>query len=843
MPAPAAGSSAGASSGSSASAGSRCSVGHASGLANHTRLLSPAHETVAIATGASTLIAGDDPVGRAHPARAVARAAGVGRRQQDRGAEADRAGEPEHGGRRCPPRRSARRTTRRAAAATTSPHHPAARSRGLAPARAKPRESIDSASVTARSSPSSSTGTTWRSSRPRRTTRPPVRARSASRTSWMAASVDGTNASPTTITSPSSKNARGVDSTSSECDTTELNAPNTPITPTMAKPSASDCSITCSSTVPPTVKPPSSCGQPEVGRGEQHVADAVGRRDRQQHPHDREERTDREQQRERARVRPGSGVDRHRHRRDPDDQRDVHRARRELDARGRRQRPHQPHARVPRGPRRASARVCASADAGTVSAGLRRGRHCGLTCPLDNGCAQPGCCVRFPDLGPGTGEVGARPTLTRNCERLCGFCRTPRARLPAVVHRATGAPRRRATARWPRTRPSWKGASEDDMSHVRRAVACIVALTAALFTSRAHRGRRMPTRGDTRRGRRGVAGSRPSSRPTAASRSPRSPASRRSTTTLAIAETAQTGAAWSTAEAADRGRARCSTAARAHPVRRPRRYARPCRPGIAPPGRGQDHRARAAPLGRTRRLRSAATHAGRPRRPMGGSASPIRRSHFLYIAFRQRSGAGPDRPPPALDRRVIESKQQADGGVGLPRRPRPTDPDIDTTALAVEALVAGGADADRSRGARSAVPARSPPAADGRGSRSVTRRSENTSTRGRSRITAAGFDASRRAGATPPTRPGCGRAVRRAPTRGSRRSSHPNGDIARPNVVRRPCSPPQAVAGLERSWLPVQSSADRSSRAAPVTPTTPVTPIEPAVGRGTPVGRRRSTWP
>ena len=81
----------------------------------------------------------------------------------------------------------------------------------------------------------------------------------------MAASVDGTNASPTTITNPSSKKARGVDSTSSECDTTELNAPNTPITPTMAKPSASDCNITCSSTVPPTVNPPSSCGSPKCG--------------------------------------------------------------------------------------------------------------------------------------------------------------------------------------------------------------------------------------------------------------------------------------------------------------------------------------------------------------------------------------------------------------------------------------------------------------------------------------------------------------------------------------------------------------------------------------------------
>ena len=89
------------------------------------------------------------------------------------------------------------------------------------------------------------------------------------------------------------------------------------------------------------------------------------------------------------------------------------------------------------------------------TASLRRGRHVGLTCPLDNGCAQPGCCVRFPGLGPGTGEVGARPTLTRNCERLCGTRRTPRARLPAVVHRATGAPIAEAACRAADNRPSW----------------------------------------------------------------------------------------------------------------------------------------------------------------------------------------------------------------------------------------------------------------------------------------------------------------------------------------------------------------------------------------------------
>ena len=45
--------------------------------------------------------------------------------------------------------------------------------------------------------PLSSTGIAWRISRPRRTTRPPVRARSASRTAPIAWIVDGTNASAT----------------------------------------------------------------------------------------------------------------------------------------------------------------------------------------------------------------------------------------------------------------------------------------------------------------------------------------------------------------------------------------------------------------------------------------------------------------------------------------------------------------------------------------------------------------------------------------------------------------------------------------------------------------------
>ena len=445
-----------------------------------------------------------------------------------------------------------------------SPHHPAARSRGLGPTRANPRESIDSASVTARSRPSSSTGTTWRSSRPRRTTRPPVRARSASRTSWMAASVDGTNASPTTTTSPSSKNARGVDSTSSECDTTELNAPNTPITPTMAKPSASDCSITCSSTVPPTVKPPSSCGSPKCGVVNSTsptpcvVATVSSMRTTAKNaPTASRSGNARAYGPGRAWIDTatdaipmtsatytGLGASW------------THAAAASAHTN------HTPACHVLPGSGR---RVRASdADAGAVSPRLRRGRHCGLTCPLDNGCAQPGCCVRFPDFGAGTGEVGARPTLTRNCERLCGFCRTPRARLPAVVHRATGAPRRRATASVAKDTAlverglGGRHVARSSCRRVhRRAGGRLFSFALPLVDGRRTPSiPRRPAAADA-----AVAWLETQQQPDGGFELAAFPGFETRDATLAIAEDAQTGGTWSTSRGHDRGRARCSSAA------------------------------------------------------------------------------------------------------------------------------------------------------------------------------------------------------------------------------------------------------------------------------------------
>ena len=200
-----------------------------------------------------------------------------------------------------------------------------------------------------------------------------------------------------------------------QCETTELNAPNTPITPTIANPSASDCSMIGSSTVPPTVNPPSSRGSAKWGVVKRMsptpwvVATVSSMRTTANS-------TPTASSSGNARAYgPGRGVDRHRDRRDPDHERDVDRARRELDARRRGERPHQPDPACQVG----GAVVAVPGRGGRVggrrTAGLRGGRHVGLTCPLDNGCAQPGCCVRFPGFGSGDGgsrcETDADPQL------------------------------------------------------------------------------------------------------------------------------------------------------------------------------------------------------------------------------------------------------------------------------------------------------------------------------------------------------------------------------------------------------------------------------------------------
>ncbi len=114
-----------------------------------------------------------------------------------------------------------------------------------------------------------------RTRRPRRTTRPPVRARSASRVAVTAVMVEGTNARATVTIRPGSWKARGAACTSSWCEATALNAPNAASTPTTAKACAADCSTTVPSMGPPTVNPPMIRGKVACGSVNQTSSDVV----------------------------------------------------------------------------------------------------------------------------------------------------------------------------------------------------------------------------------------------------------------------------------------------------------------------------------------------------------------------------------------------------------------------------------------------------------------------------------------------------------------------------------------------------------------------------------------
>ena len=169
------------------------------------------------------------------------------------------------------------------------------------------------------------------------------------------------------------------------------------------------------------MKPPSSWGSPKWGVVNSTSTEPVGGRGGEEHAHDGEEHADPEQDRERA-ARTG-----------PAGRGPTPRARRCRSPAPRR--PGSARARCTRRPpvpTRARRRRARCAGAATPTVGARPDRVAAvprvcvvlvtsLGCPLDSGCAQPGCCVRSLGSGPGTGEVGARPTLTRNCERLCGY--------------------------------------------------------------------------------------------------------------------------------------------------------------------------------------------------------------------------------------------------------------------------------------------------------------------------------------------------------------------------------------------------------------------------------------
>ena len=343
----------------------------------------------------------------------------------------------------------ARRRRRPARAATPRPTNPRHGHAGSAPLRAKPRESIDSDNVTARSSPLSRTGTTWRTSRPRRTMRPPVRARSASRTSWIARA--------STARRPAPRRPRARPRRRPAADVHELVVRDHRVERAEHRHHPDDGEALGERLQHHRQLDRAAHGEPaeqlrqrELRGREQHVADAVGGGGGEHHAHHGEQHADGDQDRERARVRAGTRVHRHRQR-----TRSRSPARRRPGSAPARSHAAAASAQTSQTP------ACHGAAGRGVPAGrcrrrcLRGGRHVLLRCSLDSGCAQPGCCVRFPGPGSGTGEVGARPTLTRNCERLCGT--TPHSVSQATCRCPPGhrCSRRRGRPGRPTETPSW----------------------------------------------------------------------------------------------------------------------------------------------------------------------------------------------------------------------------------------------------------------------------------------------------------------------------------------------------------------------------------------------------
>ena len=271
--------------------------------------------------------------------------------------------------------------------------------------------------------------------------------------------------------------------------------------------------------------------------------------------------------------------------------------------------------------------------------------------------------MRFPGSGPGTGEVGARPTLTRNCERLCG---TP----PHSASQATCRcpPGHRCSRRTPFSRtaghgPRGKGPRRTiPMSQVRRAVAWCTTLTAAFsFTLFLTSPAQAADPASQATADAAVAWLKTQQQSDGGFELAMFPGFETRDASLAIAEDAQTGTTWSTTRGA-----RCARrpplrrhARRRHAARRARRLRcdrHHCR------RRGQDHRvervaARPRPVGvRSRRRR----HPGEPRR---APRLRLRRRHRLVRARVQRHALR----RPREEARVRHAA--ARGAVGHPRRP------------------------------------------------------------------------------------------------------------------------------------------------------------------------------
>jgi hypothetical protein len=359
------------------------------------------------------------------------------------------------------------------------------------------------------------------------------------------------------------------------------------------------------------------------------------------------------------------------------------------------------------------------------------------------------------------------------------------------------------------------------MSHVRRAVACIVALTAALCMPALTAGAADSTT---------VANAvayLSASPPQHAGTTPATgsgawdddPTFQFATTevVLAIAEAAQTGSSWNTGEAA------AAVAATKNPQgESPLPFLDLVAGAATTPGQAAKYLVLvAAPLGQD--TTTLAATIGDPA-PNGSFASDLHFTDTLFAALAKRILTG---SVPASTVAYIESKQQAAGSWAYDSTAT-TDPDIDTTGLAVQALIAGGVAQNDPVITHALTWLASQQNADGTWSFFGDPSAESTS-RAVLAVTAAGYDVNSRCWRDAVYPAGAGQAFVGADT-ALASLAHADGSISGPNVFSSVYATGQAVQGIERSWLPVARATDvMCAPVVPDTPTTPVAPVAPVV--------------
>jgi hypothetical protein len=209
----------------------------------------------------------------------------------------------------------------------------------------------------------------------------------------------------------------------------------------------------------------------------------------------------------------------------------------------------------------------------------------------------------------------------------------------------------------------------------------------------------------------------------------------------------------------------------------------------------------------------------------------------LYGALAKKLVCG---APPVAALASIRSGQQANGGWNFLGDSTGTDLDPDTTALAVEALVAGGADASDPSVAAALGFFAAHQQTTGAW-QSFGTDDPNSTSLAVLAITAAGFDTDSSCwrDTAVPASSGTAYASPSAWLRSQQLTSPPAdaGRIASPNdgFGVNTFATSQTVEGLLRAWLPITRAASRTCE-VPLTPVTPVTPVTPSsAGAAAPV--------